>query len=44
MGAPETVTVAAEGFVVVVLFAELPIENLGETPNMLPDVEFRNKI
>lgn len=41
-GAPETVTVATEGFVAVVPLAELPIENLGEAPNMLPEVELRN--
>ncbi len=44
LGAPETVTVAAEGFVVVVPFAVLPIENLGDAPNMLPDVEFKKMI
>ena len=42
-GAPETVTVATAGLVVAVLLAELPIENLGDTPNILPDVEFRKR-
>lgn len=41
LGAPETVTVAADGFVVTVLLGELPIENFGDTPNMFPEVEFR---
>lgn len=43
-GAPETVTVATAGFAVAVLLEELLIENLGEAPNMFPEVEFRKSI
>ena len=42
-GLPETVTVGAEGFVGVVPFAELAIENLDDVPKRLPEVEFRKR-
>lgn len=37
---PEMVTVAADGFVVVVPFAVLPIANCFDCPNRIPEVEF----
>ena len=44
-GPPETVTVGAVGFAVVLeLVPVLPIENFCEEANMLPDVELRKRM
>jgi hypothetical protein len=42
LGPPETVTVATDGLGAVP-FDELPMENLGDVPNIIPDVELRKR-